>query len=300
MRVLISGASGLIGRALSDSLSRDGHEPVALVRREPARKGEFRWDPAQQVIDSNAFDGVDAVVNLAGAPVAGRRWSSSYQRQIRTSRIDSTTTLVTALVDAVGNGGPHTLISGSAVGYYGPDTQDATLDESAAAGAGFLAGVTVDWEHATAPATRVGVRVACVRTGIVLARKGGALGTVLPLFKLGVAGRLGSGRQWMSWISLADEVAAIRWLLEHDDITGPVNLTAPHPVTNADYTRAVGAALHRPTVVPVPATALRLALGDLADEGALASQKIAPRRLLDSGFRFSHEHLDDALAAIMS
>ncbi len=291
MRVLISGASGLIGSALSEHLRRDGHETRSLVRREPTSPTEFRWNPESHGIDRRAFDGVDAVVNLSGASIAGRRWTSSYQRKLRASRIDSTTTIVDSMVDQRVDGGPRVLISGSAVGYYG-DTGEAEVDETASPGTDFLAQLAADWESCTQPAEAAGIRVSHLRTGIVLAGTGGALGTVLPLFKTGLGGRLGSGQQWLSWISLADEVAAIRWLLDHDALSGAFNLTAPHPARNADYTAAIGRELHRPTVLPAPAFALRLALGELADVGLLVSQRVVPRRLLDSGFSFADSDVE--------
>lgn len=299
MRVLVSGASGLIGSALSDALRGAGHDVATLVRREPAAPGEFGWDPSEHRIDPAALDGIDAVVNLSGASVAGRRWSASYRRQIRQSRIDSTSTLVKTIAERGDAAAPAVLVSGSAIGFYG-DTGDTAVDEASPAGEGFLAGVVRDWEECAEPARKAGVRVVLIRTGIVLAREGGALGTVLPLLRLGLGGRLGSGRQWMSWISLADEIAAIQWLLSADRVEGPVNLTAPQPVTNADYTDAIGRILHRPMLLPAPAFALRLALGGLADEGPLVSQRVVPARLLANGFDFAHPQVDDALRAALT
>lgn len=296
MRVLISGASGLLGGALTERLRADGDEASALVRREPRGPGESRWDPAAGSIDPAALDGVDAVVNFSGAPIAGFRATSSRKQQIRSSRVDSSSTLARALAARPADERPAVFVSGSAIGYYG-DTGNQPVDESAGPGDGFLPDVVVDWERCTQPAADAGIRTVTIRTGVVLTKRGGALGLALPLFRLGLGGRLGSGRQWMSWISLTDHIAAVRWLLDHDTLSGPVNLTAPAPVTNAEYTSAIGRVLHRPTVLPAPAVGLRLLLGDLADESVLVSQRVLPRRLLDSGFRFTHPDVDSGLRA---
>jgi uncharacterized protein (TIGR01777 family) len=239
---------------------------------------------------------VDAVVHLAGAGVGDHRWTETYKKQLRDSRVEGTRTLSRALAGLSRR--PAVLVSGSAVGFYG-DTGDVAVDESGSQGEGFLAALCRDWEAAAQPAVDAGIRVVHPRTGLVLSREGGLLGKALPLFRLGLGGRLGGGRQWMSWITLDDQVAALRFLI-HDGLQGPVNLTAPEPVTNAAFTRAVGRALHRPAPFIVPAPALRLALGEFADEGALVSQRVLPDRLTKARFSFQHPDIDTALAAVLS
>ncbi|WP_018654891.1 TIGR01777 family oxidoreductase [Actinomadura flavalba] len=294
MKVTVSGASGLIGAALARSLRADGHEVRRLVRREPSAPDEVRWTPGEHV-DPAAVDGVDAVVHLAGAGIGDRPWTSARKREIYASRVSGTRTIAEAVARAAAP--PRVLVSGSAIGYYGA-TGDRAADEGAPRGTGFLADLVADWEDAAAPAAGAGVRVVLPRTGIVLDRSGGLLGKVLPLFRLGLGARLGDGRQWTSWITLADEVAALRFLLDND-VSGPVNLTAPHPVRNADYTREVGRALGRPAKLAVPAFVLRAALRDFADEGPLISQKVVPARLEEAGFAFAHPELPDALRAVL-
>ncbi|KAB2345454.1 TIGR01777 family oxidoreductase [Actinomadura rudentiformis] len=295
MKVAITGSSGLIGGALVEHLRGDGHDVVRLVRREPAKPDEARWDPSG-TIDAKALEGCDAVVHLAGAGIADRPWTDSYKQKIRDSRVRGTRALAEAIARLGGK--PKVLVSGSAIGYYG-DTGGQEVDEESPMGGGFLAELVRDWEAATAPAADAGVRVVHARTGIVLARGGGTLGTTLPLFKLGLGGKLGDGRQWVSWISITDHLAALRHLIDHD-LAGPVNLTAPSPVTNATYTRAVGQALGRPTVLTVPKFVLRLALRELADEGPLISQRVLPRRLDASGFSFAHQDVDSAVSAALN
>lgn len=296
MRVLVSGSSGLIGAALVPALQADGHEVRRLVRREQRAADESRWDPSHRELDNSAFDGVDAVVHLAGVGVADRRWSADHKQAILDSRVDGTTTIAEAV--ARNHDQVRVLLSASAVGWYGERGEE-LLDETKPAGTGFLADVVQQWEAATAPASAAGVRVATMRTGIVLSADGGALAKVLPLFKLGLGGKLGSGQQWMPWIAMADELAAIRFLLTHDEVSGPVNLSARDPIRNSDYTAAIGRALHRPTVAAVPRFALRVALADFADEGALVSQRVVPRALLDAGFEFSYGDIDSALQAVV-
>ncbi|WP_067820030.1 TIGR01777 family oxidoreductase [Actinomadura kijaniata] len=295
MRVTVTGSTGLIGTALVRSLRADGHEVVRLVRREPSGPDEARWDPAGGTVDAAAVEGSDAVVHLAGAGVGDRRWTASYKREIRDSRVLGTRTLAEAVASAAR--GPKVLVSGSAIGFYG-DTGDREVDEDAPMGRGFLAELVRDWEAAARPAAEAGVRVAHARTGIVLDGRGGLLGRVLPLFRLGLGARLGDGRQWVSWISADDEVAALRFLIDHE-ISGPVNLVGPSPVTNAGYTRAVARAVRRPAALAVPAFALRLALREFADEGPLISQRVLPRRLEEAGFRFAHRDLGSALEAVL-
>lgn len=295
MRVTVTGSSGLIGSALVQSLREDDHDVVRLVRREPARDDEARWSPADGCVEKDSLEGADAVVHLAGAGVGDRPWTKAYKRKIRESRLAGTRTLAEGI--AAANPRPRVLVCGSAIGYYG-DTGDREVDEDSPAGRGFLADLVRDWEAAAEPAREAGVRVVLPRTGVVLAREGGMLGRTLPLFRLGLGGTLGDGRQWTSWISLADQVAALRFLID-EEIAGPVNLTAPNPVTNAAYTRALGRVLHRPARLAVPRFALRAALLGFADEGPLVSQRVLPRRLTDAGFRFAHEHVDEALAAVL-
>ena len=294
MQIAITGSTGLIGTALVRALRDGGRTVVRLVRRRPSAGDEVRWDPFGEV-DTAALEGVDAVVHLAGAGIGERRWTSCYRQQIRDSRVEGTRTLARALAGM--RRPPSVLVSASSVGFYG-DTGDRAVDEDAPGGAGFLAEVCRDWEAAARPAAEAGIRVVHPRTGLVLAREGGLLGKTLPLFRAGLGGRLGTGRQWMSWISIADQVAALRFLIDRD-LDGPVDLTAPEPVTNADYTRALGQALHRPALLVAPAAALRLVLGGLADEAALVSQRVLPARLVKAGFRFRHPDLASALADVM-
>jgi uncharacterized protein (TIGR01777 family) len=296
MKIVVTGASGLLGSALVTTLRGDGHDVVRLVRRPPRTGDEEQWDPAAHELDPSIISGVDAVVHLAGVGVGDKRWTDDYKRSIRASRIDGTTTIAAALAAATQP--PKVLLSASAVGFYG-DTGEDQVDESSASGNGFLAEVVRDWEAACAPAADAGVRVVTMRTGVVLARKGGALGKVLPLFRLGLGGRLGDGLQWMSWIALPDYLFALRFLLDHDDVSGPVNVTSPEPVRNREYTKAIGRAVHRPALAIVPATALRAALGGLADEGVLVSQRVVPTRLEEAGFNFAFGDIDSALTAIL-
>ncbi|MBT2209618.1 MULTISPECIES: TIGR01777 family oxidoreductase [Actinomadura] len=295
MKVTVTGSSGLIGGALVRSLRADGHDVLRLVRREPAADDEARWSPADGCVDRAAVEGADAIVHLAGAGLGDRPWTSAYKRRIRDSRLDGTRSLAQAI--AAAGRRPPVLVSGSAIGYYG-DTGGQEADEKAGMGRGFLAGLVRDWEAAAEPAREVGVRVVHPRTGVVLARSGGLLGRTLPLFRLGLGGRLGDGRQWTSWISLDDQVAALRFLIDHE-LSGPVNLTAPNPVTNAEYTRALGAVLRRPARLAVPRFALRAVLGGFADEGPLISQRVLPRRLEEAGFRFAHTEVGAALEAVL-
>jgi len=296
MKVVVGGASGLLGTALVGNLRAGGHEVVRLVRRPSRAADEVEWNPADRQLDAGVVNGAAAVVNLSGVGVGDHRWTEDYKRQIRTSRIDSTTTIATAV--AAADAPPGVLLSASAVGYYG-DTGDDAIEESGPRGAGFLADVVRDWEAASAAAADAGVRVVHLRTGVVLAAEGGALGKVLPLFRLGLGGRLGSGRQWMSWIALADYLAAVHFLIRRNDLDGAVNVTAPEPVRNRDYTRAIGRALHRPALAIVPAPALRAALGGFADEGVLVSQRVIPARLEGAGFSFTFADVDSALTAIV-
>jgi uncharacterized protein len=291
VRVVLAGASGLIGTALKGSLRADGHEVRTLVRRPTDRPGEDQWDPEAGRLDPAFLAGTDALVCLSGVGVGAHRWTDDYKRQIVQSRVDSVGTAARTIAEY---GGPPVLVCASAVGYYG-DTGATTVDETAAPGSRFLSDVCVQWEAAADPARAADVRVAHLRTGLVLARGGGLLKPLSLLVKAGVGGRLGSGRQYMPWISLADEVAAIRFVLDHE-LAGPLNLTAPNPVTNAEFTKTLGSVLHRPTIFAVPAFAARIALGEFSGE-ALTGQRAVPAALVAAGFQFRHPRLADALHA---
>ncbi len=294
MRIAVTGSSGLVGTELVRTLQADGHEVRRLVRRTPRTADEHRWDPAHRQLDDGVLADVDAVVNLAGVGIGDKRWTDAYKREVVDSRVDSTSTVSAALAQAAAADPdrPRVLLSASAVGYYG-DGGDQVLDESSPAGTDFLADVCVQWEAATAPAEAAGLRVAHLRTGLVLGR-GGMMAKLRPLFQLGVGGKLGSGDQWWPWISLRDEVDAIRFLLTAD-VAGPVNLTGPEPVTNAAFTEALGRVLHRPTLLPVPGFALSAVLGEFAQLGVLAGQRALPRVLMEAGFTFTHGDVESAL-----
>ena len=289
--ILVSGASGLIGSALVRALESDGHQPKRLVRRPTSRPDEVSWYPDRGEIDPRAMDGVDAVVNLAGENLS-QRWTTDARRRILASRVQATTLL--ARTSARSNPRPRVFVSASAMGIYGTHRDD-PIDESAALGDDFLASVCKEWEAATAPAADAGVRVAFSRTGLVLARNGGVLAKVLLPFRLGLGGTLGGGRQWMSWIALTDVVRALRFMIENQALEGPANVVAPNPVTNAEFTDTLGRVLGRPTFTVVPAFALKLALGQMAEDTALASQRVIPRRLNEAGFQFELPTLEAAL-----
>jgi uncharacterized protein len=291
MRVAVTGASGLIGGALVPHMRAQGHEVLRLVRRSSGAPDEVTWDPMGSRVDVAALDGVDAVIHLAGAGVGDHRWSEEYKTTIRESRSVGTATLATALASM--DRPPSVLVSGSAIGFYG-DTGDAEVDEGAPAGSGFLAEVVVDWEAAAQPARDAGIRVVHPRTGLVVAGQGGAWAKLWPLVRLGVGGKFGTGRQWWSFISLRDELSALTYLMDHP-VDGPVNLTAPNPVTNAEMTKAMGQLLRRPTVFAVPAKALEIALGEFSSE-ILGSARVRPTRLLEAGFEFQDPTIDKALA----
>ena len=293
MKLLVTGASGFLGSGLVPALRASGDEVVRLVRRAPTAPDELRWDGRS--LDPAVLADVDAVVHLAGAGVGDKRWTRAYKEEILRSRVDGTTAVATALAAAAGDR-PRTLLSMSAIGYYG-DTGDRPVDESAPPGGGFLSEVVQAWEASTAPAEQAGVRVVRMRTGIVLGAGGGALGRQLLIFRLGLGGRLGSGRQYVSWVSQPDQVAVVRFLLD-SDVSGVVNVTSPEPVTNAEFTRALGRALHRPAVLWVPPIALKVALGGFATE-ALTSARVLPRALEAAGFRFQHRDVDTALRAVL-
>lgn len=292
-RIAIAGASGLIGSALARSLSDDGYEVLRLVRRAPRARGEVRWDPAAGRVDTEGLAGCAAVVNLAGAGTASRRWTKVYKEKIRSSRVLGTATLAAAIASL--DEPPSVFVNGSAIGIYGY-TGDRVVDESAEPAAGFLPALCVEWEAAAEPALRAGVRTVFARTGLVVGRGGGAWGPLFPLFKAGLGGRLGNGRQYWSFISLHDEVAALRHLLFTPSLSGPFNLTAPTPATNREITAAMGRVLHRPTLFTVPAPVLRLVLGEISRD-ILGSARIVPTRLLESGFTFTYPEIEDAIRA---
>ncbi len=297
MKIAVTGSTGLIGSALCRSLAADGHEVVAVVRR-PVLAGEsaVRWDPMDGTVDAAGLDGVDGVVHLAGAGIGDKRWSDAYKRLVLESRTKGTDLIARTVAGL--DRPPAVLVSGSAIGIYG-DTGDTSVDEQCPAADDFLADVVTQWEAAAAPAVEAGIRVPFLRTGIVLSPEGGALAKLLPLFRYGLGGRMGSGRQWWSWISLADEVGVIRWLLDHE-ISGPVNAVAPHPVTNVELTKTLGSVLHRPTVVPVPAFGPKLLLGsELADALLFTSARIEPGVLTANGYEFAHPDLEGALRAML-
>jgi len=297
MDIAITGSTGLIGEALRASLLADGHRVVRVVRRAASGPDEISWDPTAGRLDPADLAGLDAVVHLAGEGIAEKRWTDAQKQRILSSRTEGTG-LVARVMAGCGADGPRVLVSGSAIGWYS-DRGDEELTEASAPGTGFLADVCRQWEAAADPARQAGVRVAHARTGIVLDPDGGVLAKQLPLFRVGLGGRIGNGRQYMSWITIEDEVAALRFLVDHD-VEGPVNLTAPHPVTNRAFTEALGSALHRPTVVPVPGFGPKLLFGgELVDELLLASQRVLPHRLQEAGFTFARPELGPALDALL-
>ena len=291
--VAISGASGLIGRALTTVLTREGMTVIPLVRQRSAvTGGSVYWDPASSVIDSASLEGVDDVVHLAGAPIA-ERWTAAQRRRIRESRVQGTGLLASALAKLRKQ--PGIMVSGSGIGIYGSRRGDELLDEQSSTGGDFLADVSRDWEAAAAPAAAAGIRVVHIRTGPVLSPDGGMLARLLLPFRLGAGGQIGSGRQWLSWIALDDAVQALSFMMREASLRGPVNLVAPNPVTNAEFTQVLGKVLSRPTVATVPAIAIRLAFGEMGENTILASQRVMPQRLLAAGYQFRHPHLEEAL-----
>lgn len=294
MKIAVTGASGLIGTALSQQLRAEGHTVIPVVRT-TAGPDSIGWDPMAGTIETAKLEGLDAVVHLAGAGIGDKRWSDSYKKTILDSRVKGTETLTTALASLQNK--PPVFISGSAIGYYG-NTGNEAVTESAPAAKDFLADVCVQWENAAAPAKEAGIRTVLLRTGIVLCPKGGALKKMLPLFKLGLGGKMGSGRQWWSWISMDDEIGIIRHALTAA-VNGPINATAPNPVTNAEMTKALGKALHRPTIAPGPSFGPKLLLGsELADALLFTSAKVLPEVAQSSGYQFLHPTIEDAFAAM--
>lgn len=293
MKVVIAGSSGLIGTALVAALRRDGHQVARLVRRPAAAPDEFAWDPARAVLDERALDGADAAVNLCGVSLGRRRWNGSFKQELRDSRITPTDVLASAVAAA----GVPVLVNASGAHYYGGDTGDRVVDESSPAGSGFLATLCADWEAATAPASAAGVRTVLLRSAVVLARGGGMLAMLTPLYSLGLGGRLGNGRQYTPWISLEDEIGAIVFALTEPAVAGPINAVGPAPVTNAEFNRALARAMHRPAPLVVPAFALRALVGEFAQEAILHGPRAIPTALEEAGYQFHHPTIGAALAA---
>ncbi len=296
MRVAVTGSRGLIGTALAAALRAAGHSVTPVVRGLPG-PGQVAWDPSEGTADAAGLEGHDAVVHLAGAGLGNHRWTDRYKAEILRSRTQGTTLLATTLAGL--DRAPSVLVSGSAVGYYG-DRGDEELTEESGPGSGFLADVVRRWEESTAPAEAAGIRVVHLRSGVVQAAHGGALERLLPPFRMGVGGRWGSGRQWLSWVHLDDEVGAILHALDDGSLRGPLNATAPQPVTVAGYARALGRAVSRPTLLPTPRPALVAMLGrELVEEMLLAGQRVLPARLLASGYVFRHPSIEEALADLL-
>ena len=296
MKIVISGASGLIGTQLVAKLSSSGHEVVRLVRRSP-KSGEIQWNPKSGILDSAALEGADAVIHLSGAGIGDKRWTDGYRKEILDSRTATTALLAKTMASLSRK--PSVFLSGSAIGIYGA-RNDEQLTEVSTHGTGFLAEVCEQWEAAAKPAVDAGIRTVYLRTGIVLSPKGGALKKLLPLFKLGVGGKFGSGKQWQSWISIDDEIGAIEHLLTAN-VSGAVNLTAPNPVTNAEFTKVLASVLKRPAIVPVPTFAPKIVLGgELADALLFTGQRVIPAALNASGYMFKHTTLESAFRSLLS
>lgn len=299
MKIVISGSSGLVGTALVNSLRAEGHEICRLVRSGSASFADgsklVRWEPPTGSIDLAALENADAVVNLAGASIAGGRWTPARKELLRRSRVGATRHLAGGLAQLKNK--PRAFVSASAIGYYG-ERGDEVLTETSAPGSDFLAQLCRDWETASASAERENIRAVMLRFGIILAKQGGALKQMLPPFRLGMGGRLGNGRQWMSWIALDDVVALIRWAIENDSLRGPVNAAAPNPARNSEFSSVLAAVLHRPALFPFPRFALRLALGEMAD-ALIESQRVMPAKLIDRGFQFTRPELKTALESIL-
>ena len=293
MVVAIAGSSGLIGSALTTALRTADHRVIRIVRRRPSNADEVFWNPDTGEFDIGELAGVDAVVNLCGVNVGTKRWSGAFKQSLRDSRIGPTDVLAAAVAEA----GVPLLVNASAVGFYG-DTRNRVVDESTPHGAGFLAQLCLDWEAATAAASDAGARVVLLRTGLVLSPSGGMLNRLRPLFGLGLGARLGDGRQYLPWISLEDQVRAVLFAISHTELAGPVNVTGPAPVTNGEFTSALGRALHRPTPMIVPGFVLRAMLGEFADEGLLSGQRAIPAALEEAGFVFHHKTVGEALAYV--
>lgn len=290
MRVLVTGASGFIGSAVMAALRQRGDEAIALVRRSPRSSDEIQWNPS--AVDAKPLEAADAIIHLAGENIASGRWTAERKQQILASRLDGTRNLAQSIAATTNK--PKVLVSASAIGYYG-DRADEVLTEASQLGAGFLAHVAREWELATQDAARAGIRVVLPRIGVVLARHGGALPKMALPFRFGLGGRVGSGKQWMSWIVLEDLVRLILFAVDTEALRGPMNAVAPPAVTNAEFTRTLAGVLHRPALFPAPAFAMRLALGQMADELLLASQRVEPKVAMEAGFRYQYAQLESAL-----
>lgn len=296
MKIVVTGASGMIGTALAPFLAERGHEVVRLVRRTPRSKDEARWDPERGEIDRTALEGAEAVVHLAGANLADGRWTAVRKARLYGSRVGPTRLLAETLAGLTRP--PSILVAASAVGYYG-DRGDAWLDENSEPSSDYLGRLVADWEAASEPVANAGIRVVRLRSGVVLSPRGGVLGRMLLPFRLGAGGRLGSGRQFMSWIAIDDLLGVVLHVLGTASISGPVNAVTPTPVTNRELTKTLGRVLHRPTPFPVPAFALRAVFGEMADAAVLASTRVRPGRLLSSGYAFLFPELEDALRHVL-
>lgn len=297
MKILISGSHGLVGTALIKSLEPEGHEIFTLVRHYPESPSEIEWSPDRYSIALARIEGFDAVVHLAGENIAEGRWTAEKKKRIRESRVKGTKLLGDALANL--SNPPRTLISASAIGYYG-HRGDEVLTEDSAPGDDFLSEVCVEWEKATALATEKGIRVVNTRFGIILDANGGALAKMLPPFRMGIGGRIGSGKQWMSWIALDDVIGGIKFALTNETLRGPVNFVAPNPVRNAEFTKTLGRALSRPTIFPIPAFGVRLVFGEMADALLLSGQRVEPSRLHESAYQFQYQQLDSALSRVLA
>jgi len=291
MKIAIAGASGLVGSALIPILQSDGNQVTRLVRSTP-KADEIEWHPNQDEVSAHGLEGFDVIINLAGENIAGGRWTDEQKRKIRDSRVNGTHLLSEAIARMTSK--PRVFICASATGIYG-DRDDETLDEQSESGGGFLAGVCREWEMATEPASKAGVRVVNLRFGPILARDGGMLSKLLTPFKMGMGGKVGSGKQYISWIALDDAVNAIKLAIDDQSINGPLNVVSPNPVRNEEFTKTLGHVLNRPTALAMPAFAARLAFGEMADEMLLTSQKVMPKRLSQAGFQFLHPTLEGAM-----
>ncbi len=295
MDILVSGETGLVGSALSKELEDNGHRVIALSRSKPSAEDTIRWDPSRGKLDASRLEGIDAVVHLAGESIIGR-WTGEKKRKILESRVQGTRLLAETIFGLSGK--PRAMICASGINYYGHRGNELLREESES-GDAFLSGVVKEWEAAADPAREAGIRVANLRFGVVLSPEGGALGTTLPIFKLGGGGKIGSGNQWWSWVALDDVVGALVHALENDSVEGPVNVVAPNPLTNAEYTKVLGDVLNRPTFLPVPAPAIRAVLGQVADELLLASMRVEPAKLKETGYDFRYPELEGALRHLL-
>lgn len=296
MRILLTGSTGLLGHALRADLTAGGHTVIPLVRRR-ADVGEMEWDPGRGMFDASSLGEIDAAVNLAGESIASRRWSPAQKQEITASRVQAAQLLASTLAGLPVK--PRVLISASATGFYG-DRGNEVLTESSQAGHGFLPAVCSAWEFATQSAVKAGIRTVCIRTGVVLSSQGGALPRMLTPFRLGLGGNIGSGRQWMSWISVTDYCGIVRFILEGDNMSGPVNVVSPQPVTNAQFTQALARALERPAAIPLPAIVARMLLGEMANELLLASQRVMPDKVLASGYAYRQPDIGHALRSVLA